>query len=236
MNTNTRVVLMIIAVVVVVYVLYSRNNSAVSNEGTLEQEPVSVIDNTPMTTPQMQNMSSMNTEPVQSMEKDLPAKFITRNTNTSTEPRVVSYDNNARNQEGKWEDQVNGESLFNNQMQNKDVQLNDTMASQFASFNSEGNAPCGSNQNCSPEELFDSDKMLPQEVNDDWFQNVPEPVSVKNRHLINVTRPIGVNTIGNSTRNASYDLRGTIANPREVVSPFLNSSIEPDFNIKPNFC
>jgi hypothetical protein len=236
MNTNIRIVLMILAVVVVVYLLYSRNNSAVSNEGTLEQEPVSVMDNTPMTMPQMQTMPSMNAEPVQSMERDLPAKFITRNTNTSAEPRVVSYDNNTRNQEGKWENQVSGDSLFNNEMQNKEVQLNDTMASQFASFSSEGNAPCGSNQNCSPEELFDSDKMLPQEVNDDWFQNVPEPVSVKNRHLINVTRPIGVNTIGNSTRNASYDLRGTIANPREVVSPFLNSSIEPDFNIKPNFC
>jgi hypothetical protein len=102
----------------------------------------------------------------------------------------------------------------------------------FAVFKSQGRATCGSNQNCEPEDLFDVDKYLPQEVNDDWFEVQPEPISVKNRHLINITKPIGVNTIGTSLRNASWDIRGTPANPKYVVSPFLNSSIEPDTNLK----
>ena len=76
-------------------------------------------------------------------------------------------------------------------------------------------------------------EYLPQEVNDDWFEVQPEPISVKNRHLINITTPIGVNTIGTSLRNASWDIRGTPACPKYVVSPFLNSSIEPDTNLKP---
>jgi hypothetical protein len=102
----------------------------------------------------------------------------------------------------------------------------------FAVFKSKGKSTCGSNQNCEPEDLFDVDKYLPQEVNDDWFEVQPEPISVKNRHLINITKPIGVNTIGTSLKNASHDIRGTPVNPKFVVSPFLNSSIEPDVNLK----
>jgi hypothetical protein len=103
----------------------------------------------------------------------------------------------------------------------------------FAVFKSKGRATCGSNQNCEPEDLFDVDKYLPQEVNDDWFEVQPEPISVKNRHLINITKPIGINTIGTSLRNASHDIRGAPSNPKTVISPFLNSSIEPDVNLKP---
>lgn len=87
---------------------------------------------------------------------------------------------------------------------------------------------CGSNQECSPEDLFDIDKYLPQEVNDDWFEVAPEAVSVKNRHLINIVKPIGVNTLVESNKNASYDIRGTPSCPKFVVSPWNQSSIEAD--------
>jgi hypothetical protein len=105
----------------------------------------------------------------------------------------------------------------------------------FAVFKSRGRATCGSNQNCDPEDLFDVDKYLPQEVNDDWFEVQPEPISVKNRHLINITKPIGINTIGSSLKNASYDIRAQPACPKFVVSPWLQSSVEPDLNVKPMF-
>jgi hypothetical protein len=103
----------------------------------------------------------------------------------------------------------------------------------LAVFKSQGRATCGSNQNCEPEDLFDADKYLPQEVNDDWFEVQQEPISVKNRHLINITKPIGVNTIGSSKKNSSHDIRGAPANPKFTVSPWLQSSIEPDVNLKP---
>jgi hypothetical protein len=103
----------------------------------------------------------------------------------------------------------------------------------LAIFKSKGRTTCGSNQNCEPEDLFDVDKYLPQEVNDDWFEVQSEPISVKNRHLINITKPIGINTIGTSLKNASYDIRGAVSNPKYVVSPWLQSSIEPDVNLKP---
>lgn len=84
----------------------------------------------------------------------------------------------------------------------------------------------------SPEDLFKVDELLPQEVNKNWFEVMPEPIKVKNRHLINVTRPVGVNTIGTSLKNPSYDIRGTPPCPKFVASPWLQSSIEPDINIK----
>ena len=83
-----------------------------------------------------------------------------------------------------------------------------------------------------PGKLFDTDKYLPQETIDEWFEIPPEPISVKNRHLINVSRPIGINSVVGSLRNASHDLRGTIACPKIPVCPWRQSTIEPDFNVK----
>lgn len=60
------------------------------------------------------------------------------------------------------------------------------------------------------EDIFDVDGYFPQEVHKDWFDIAPEHVSVRNRHLINIPKPIGINTIGTSLRNASYDLSGSI--------------------------
>ena len=90
----------------------------------------------------------------------------------------------------------------------------------------------GRKQKISDEDIFKAEDYLPQEQNKDWFEVMPEPISVKNRHLINVTRPVGVNTVGNSHRNMSYDIRGTPVAPKMVVSPWLQSSLEPDTNLK----
>jgi len=83
-------------------------------------------------------------------------------------------------------------------------------------------------------EIFNSQNYLPNEksVNPDWFDVVPDAISVKNRHLINVSKPMGINTIGTSLRNPSYDIRGSPPNPKFVISPWLQSTIEPDNNFK----
>lgn len=80
---------------------------------------------------------------------------------------------------------------------------------------------------------FDSDGFLPKEKEKDWFETI-ETVSVKNRNLIQIHRPIGVNTIGSSHKGAIYDLRGlddAIAN-KTVTGPWLQSSWEPDRSSK----
>ena len=42
-----------------------------------------------------------------------------------------------------------------------------------------------------------------------------------------------INTVGQSLKNGSHDIRGTIPNPKFSVSPWNNSTYEPDYNIKP---
>lgn len=88
----------------------------------------------------------------------------------------------------------------------------------------------GGNRGLSEEDKFDAGALLPQERNDDFFEDV-QAVSVKNRHLINIYRPIGVNTVSTTLKNASHDIRGEPANPKNFVSPWANSSIEPGNNI-----
>ena len=78
--------------------------------------------------------------------------------------------------------------------------------------------------------------FLPKEVNSEWFNTdfSQAKVNVDDTNLINTERyVIGVNTVGQSLKNASYDIRGTIANPKFAVSPWNNSTYEPDTNIKP---
>lgn len=83
---------------------------------------------------------------------------------------------------------------------------------------------------------YDSAQYLPKEVNDEWFETdfTQAKYNLNDDKLINTNRYIiGVNTVGQSLKNPSYDIRGTIPNPKYTVSPWLNSTYEPDTNIKP---
>lgn len=86
-----------------------------------------------------------------------------------------------------------------------------------------------------PEDLFDTSKLLPSETRTDWFEVMPDPINIKNRHLITTSRHIAVNTIGSSLRNPTYDLRPAPPNPKFVPGPWNQTTIEPDINGKSIF-
>ena len=81
---------------------------------------------------------------------------------------------------------------------------------------------------------YDINKMLPQEIEGDWFDVEPllTTKKIKGTHLIHPKVHMGVNTVGSSLKNGSLDYRGDIPNPKINVSPWNNSTIEPDTNIK----
>lgn len=83
-------------------------------------------------------------------------------------------------------------------------------------------------------DLFDISKMLPKEIEADWFDTVPlqSTKKIKGTNLIHPKVHMGINTVGTSKKNATHDLRGDIPNPKLYISPWLNSSMEPDTNIK----
>jgi hypothetical protein len=83
---------------------------------------------------------------------------------------------------------------------------------------------------------YNAKDFLPKEVQSEWFDTdfTQAKYDINDDVLINTDRyVIGVNTVGQSLKNASYDVRGTIPNPKFTVSPWNNSTYEPDFNLKP---
>ena len=83
---------------------------------------------------------------------------------------------------------------------------------------------------------YNATDYLPKEINDDWFNTDFSQAKYKmnDDKLINTDKyVVGVNTVGQSLKNASYDIRGAINVPKYTVSPWNNSTIEPDYNIKP---
>ena len=82
---------------------------------------------------------------------------------------------------------------------------------------------------------YDAKDFLPKEINSEWFDTdfSQAKYNVNDDKLINTERyVIGINTVGQSLKNATYDIRGTVPNPKFTVSPWNNSTYEPDFNIK----
>ena len=75
---------------------------------------------------------------------------------------------------------------------------------------------------------------LPKDVNKDWFDtDFSHAQNIDDENLINPDRfIIGVNTVSSSLKSPSWDIRGTIPNPKYAISPFNNSSYEPDNNLK----
>lgn len=77
-----------------------------------------------------------------------------------------------------------------------------------------------------------SSELLPsKDVNEFSQFNIETPYLDANL-AANGVRKLGIDTIGNSKRFATHDLRGNIPCPKFVVSPWNNSTAEPDLNIK----
>lgn len=84
-------------------------------------------------------------------------------------------------------------------------------------------------------DLFDINKMLPNEIEDDWFDTAPlmSTKQINSTQLIHPKVHMGTNTVQSSLRNATHDIRGDIPNPKlNVFLPWNNSTIEHDNNIK----
>lgn len=164
-------------------------------------------------------------------DAQLAQKMIGKNTNVAPKPEVFNYADGKRGNAntGEWDAYFN---QYNEPVSLNYIKTNDKFVPVDSASGNQA-AYVGKNTKIdNPYDMFKVDELLPQEMKKDWFEVMPDAIKVKNRHLINVTKPIGVNTIGSSLRNPSYDIRGTPSCPKFVVSPWMQSSIEPDVNIK----
>ena len=86
---------------------------------------------------------------------------------------------------------------------------------------------------CYPKDTLTPQDLLPQDSNSTWAQTVPAGQgSLGDQNFLNAGFHVGINTVGQSLRNANLQLRSEPANPQSKVSPWLQSTIEPDVNRK----
>lgn len=88
--------------------------------------------------------------------------------------------------------------------------------------------------NCFPKNQLAPSELLPNDPNSKWAQVNPMGAGdISGKNFLNAGALIGVNTVGSSLRNASWDLRSEPPNPQVTVSPWLQSTIEPDVLRRP---
>lgn len=76
---------------------------------------------------------------------------------------------------------------------------------------------------------YDPSELLPKDINSQWAQlNPAGSADFKNVNLLKAGHLIGIDTIGSTLRNANLQERSEPPNPTTSVSPWLNTTIEPD--------
>lgn len=76
--------------------------------------------------------------------------------------------------------------------------------------------------------------LLPNDNSSQWAQVYPQGEgSLKDRNFLQAGYHIGINTVGQTLRNANLQLRSEPPAPQVKVSPWLQSTIEPDLGRKP---
>ncbi len=77
-------------------------------------------------------------------------------------------------------------------------------------------------------------ELLPNDNSSQWAQVYPTGEgSLKDRNFLQAGYHIGINTVGQTLRNANLQLRSEPPAPQVKVSPWLQSTIEPDLGRKP---
>lgn len=84
---------------------------------------------------------------------------------------------------------------------------------------------------CYPRDQLTPSELLPKDANSLWAQQNPMGTgSLKGKNFLSAGALIGVNTVGQSLRNANYQLRSEPPNPQVPVTVFNVPTIEPDVN------
>lgn len=98
---------------------------------------------------------------------------------------------------------------------------------------------CGSYQNvsetsCFPKSQLTPDDLLPSDECNVWSKNNPHGSgSLANKNFLQAGWATGVSSVGSTLRNANLQLRSDPPNPQVAVSPWMQTTIQPDVGRKP---
>ena len=87
---------------------------------------------------------------------------------------------------------------------------------------------------CYPTNQLKAQELLPSDPNSKWAAvNPMGSGDISGKNFLSAGALVGVNTVGQSLRNANHDLRSDPPNPQVVVSPWLQTTISPDLQRRP---
>jgi hypothetical protein len=103
------------------------------------------------------------------------------------------------------------------------------------SFEGSSNSP----PQCLPKDRLQAKDLLPQNLANSEYGSKFDEVNplgqgeVDGLNYISSQKHFGINTVGNSNRNANLQLRSEPANPQMNVCPWNKSTIQPDLTRRP---
>ncbi len=105
-----------------------------------------------------------------------------------------------------------------------------------SSYQNLGGEPLGNElpNDCFPKDQLSPEELLPGNDDSQWAKvNPTGQGELGEQNFLSAGFHIGVNTVGQSLRNANLQIRSEPANPQVKVSPWQQTTIEPDTNRRP---
>jgi hypothetical protein len=137
-------------------------------------------------------------------------------------PEYMSGSSSAGSKKGRGAGAVNG-SAGQPPAPVDDSSIYNQLNSASGSSNMMGLPP-----NCSGQANINPADLLPKDNNSSWNMKPMGSGDFLGVNLLNAGYLIGVDTIGSSLRNANLQVRSEPPNPQLQVSPWMNTTIEPD--------
>jgi hypothetical protein len=104
-----------------------------------------------------------------------------------------------------------------------------SLSNQYEKIDSVSPNTQGLPPSCNAGNVPDPKELLPKDENNQWSKLNPSGSGgLENINLLKSGYHAGVDTVGSSLRNANLQVRSEPPNPTNKVSPWLNSTIEPD--------
>jgi hypothetical protein len=98
----------------------------------------------------------------------------------------------------------------------------------YAPVNSGDGNMAGMPSNCNSQSMNTPSDLLPSDNNSGWGLKPMGGSDFMGVNFLNAGYLIGVDTIGSTLRNANQQIRSEPPNPQLIVSPWNNTTIEPD--------
>ena len=86
---------------------------------------------------------------------------------------------------------------------------------------------------CLPRAVLNPEELLPSANSPNNWDTPANPGNIQGANFLDAGYHIGINTVGQTLRNANRQLRSDPPNPQVKVSPWMQSTIEPDTNRLP---